>query len=153
AGMFAGGFPAVVSGVFALSDLLFLGQALPAAISGWAGYDLSAHPRVRMLVHLVAFPVITLANTLLTIQLGWVTPSLMVIPAITLALSSGYLAVLGVIAEHKLGRLMPRRGAWANGVLSASLFAFGAITLAPRHGWALLIATGLSLVAMFLISL
>ncbi|GAA5129378.1 hypothetical protein GCM10023320_49740 [Pseudonocardia adelaidensis] len=137
AGMFTGGFPAVVSAAFALSDLLFLGQTLPAAISGWAGYDLSAHPLARKLVHLVAMPVIAVANALLTVQFGWVAPSAMIIPAITLTLSSGYLAVLGVIAEAKLGRLQPRRGAWANGVLSASLLAFGVITLAPERGWTL----------------
>ncbi|HWN36588.1 MAG TPA: alpha/beta hydrolase [Pseudonocardia sp.] len=136
------GFAIAVNAAYAVADLLFLSQAGPSAVTGWAGWDIGAHAIIRKLVHRLALPVITIANLLLTIQLAFITNSAMVIPALTLTLSSGYLTILGLISEGKLGRLSPRRGAFANAVLNASLMAFGVITLLPTH-WPQLLAAAI----------
>ncbi|WP_343947234.1 trypsin-like peptidase domain-containing protein, partial [Pseudonocardia zijingensis] len=146
------GFVMAVNGAFLLADLLFLGQAAPSAITGWAGWDVGAHPLIRKLVHRFALPVITFANAMLTAQLAFIDSSPMVIPAIALTLSSGYLTILGLISEGKLGRLAPRRGALANGVLNASLMAFGVLTLLPDHWWQLIMAAGLGPVVLYAVS-
>ncbi|WP_343947279.1 alpha/beta hydrolase, partial [Pseudonocardia zijingensis] len=142
------GFVMVVNAAFLLADLLFLGQAAPSAITGWAGWDVGAHPLIRKLVHQRALPMITVANVLLTVQFGFIDSSPMVIPAMALTFSSGYLTILGLISEGKLGRLAPRRGAIANGVLNASLMVFGVVTLLPGHGWHLLAAAAVALVVL-----
>ncbi len=60
------------------------------------------------LVQLLGSPIITIANALLTAQLGFVESSLLFIPALTLTLSSGYLSFLGVVTELGLGRIAPQ---------------------------------------------
>ena len=147
-----GGFVLVVNAAYAVADLLFLGQAGPSAVTGWAGWDVGGHALVRKLVHRLALPVITVANLLLTLQLAFIDNSAMVIPALALTLSSGYLTILGLISESKNGRLAPRRGAFANAVLNASLMAFGVFTLLPGNAWPLVAAAIGAPVAMVLVS-
>ncbi|MBO0807882.1 MAG: hypothetical protein J2P32_06205, partial [Actinobacteria bacterium] len=147
-----GGFLFAVNALYAVSDVLFFGQAGPSAVTGWAGWDFGGHSMVRKLVHRLALPVITVANLLLTIQLGFINDSAMVIPALGLTLSSGYLSILGWISEGKLGRLSPRRGAFANAVLQGSLMAFGVFTLLPHHALGLGIGLGGALIGVYLVS-
>ncbi|WP_343946392.1 hypothetical protein, partial [Pseudonocardia zijingensis] len=152
-GMLTGdGFVFAVNAAYFLADLLFFGQAGPSAVTGWAGWDVGGHPLVRKLVHRLALPMITVANVLLALQLAFIDNSGMVIPAMALTLSSGYLKILGGISEGKLGRLAPRRGALANGVLNGSLMSFGVITLLPDHWLQLLGAAVLAPFVVFGVS-
>jgi hypothetical protein len=134
------GLDAWVNGTYAAADLLFLAQALPVAVAGWAGWDAGAHPLLRRIVHLGALPVITVANLLLVAQLG-VALDPTVIPAVVLTVSAGYLTRLAVTAELRLGRPAPRKGAWANAWLNAGLLAFGLAALLPTQPLAVVLAT------------
>ena len=52
-------------------------------------------------------------------------------PAAVLTAATGYLTWLGVAVELGLGRLAPRKGAWANAALAGGLVAFGVFGLLP----------------------
>jgi hypothetical protein len=129
-GMMTGtGLDAWVNGAFALSSALFLVQALPMTIMGWAGADFSSHPALRKVVHLGAFPAVTLGSLLLAIQSGVIDNSIMVVPALALTAAGGYLSALGATIELGHGRPAPRRGAAANAILGGSLVAIGVMNL------------------------
>ncbi|MGH8964386.1 MAG: hypothetical protein ACRDXB_03520, partial [Actinomycetes bacterium] len=127
-----GGLEWWTNAVYAFSDLLFLAQSGASATTGWAGWDIGAHPFIRKLVHRFALPVVTAANVLLTLQLAVVEHSYVAIPAIVLTAATGYLSALGIDAERRLGRQVPRRGAGANALLATSLVAFGLIGVGPE---------------------
>jgi hypothetical protein len=136
-----GGLEFWVNAVYAITDVLFFAQAGPAVITGLAGRDVvSHHPVVRKIVHLLGLPIITVANALLAtqlgiraVQLGEVGDIVMFGPAVVLTLATAYLAKLGIAVELGLGRIAPRKGAWANAYLNVGLLAFGVIGLLPAH--------------------
>ncbi|MGH8920393.1 MAG: hypothetical protein ACRD0H_19015, partial [Actinomycetes bacterium] len=132
-------FGVAVNGTFALADALFLVQALPAMIAGWVGYDPTLYPWIRATVQALALPVITVANFLFSLQLAFVDPSLLVVPAVALTLASGYLSWLGIAAELGLGRIETRKGVYANLVLAASLLTIGLAEVVPASGWGLVL--------------
>ncbi len=128
-----GSFAWWMNGTFALSDVLFLTQALPAAIAGWLGYDVNLLPRIRKITQAFAMPVITVANFLLSLHAGFVDHSPMVLAAIGLTVSSAYLSWLGIAAELGLGRIQPRKGVTANLVMATSLLAYGLAAVLPTQ--------------------
>jgi hypothetical protein len=114
-----------VNGTYVVADVVFLAQAAIAAITGIAGFDGSGHPRVRRMVQLVGLPVITVANLLLTVQMHAAGDPLLLGAAYVLTGATAYLTKLAVTAELKLGRVQPRKGAWASTLLGGGVLAFG----------------------------
>ncbi|OLT01619.1 hypothetical protein BJF90_30750 [Pseudonocardia sp. CNS-004] len=129
-----GGLDFWVNAVYAITDVLFFAQAGPAVITGFAGRDVASHhPAVRRIIHLLGLPIITVANALLTVQLVLAANLVLVGPAVALTLATAYLTKLGLAVELGLGRIAPRKGAWANTYLNAGLLAFGVLGLLPAN--------------------
>ncbi|GAA1269251.1 hypothetical protein GCM10009609_35470 [Pseudonocardia aurantiaca] len=121
-----------VNAVYAVTDVLFFLPAIASVVTGFAGKDVAGHhPISRKLVHLLGMPIITVANALLTWQLLLEHEWLSVVPAVVLTYATGYLTKLGVVVELGLGRIAPRKGAWASAWLAGGLVAFGVIGLIP----------------------
>jgi hypothetical protein len=124
-----------VNAVYAVTDVLFFLPAIASVVTGFAGKDVAGHhPISRKLVHLLGMPIITVANALLTVQLAMAPEQwLLVGPALVLTAATGYLTKLGLVVELGLGRIAPRKGAWASAWLAGGLVAFGVIGLLPAN--------------------
>ena len=130
----SGGLDLWVNLAYAITDVLFFAQAGPAVVTGFAGRDVASHhPAVRRIVHLLGLPTITVANALLVAQSVVAGSVVLIVPAVALTLATAYLFTLGAAVELGLGRIAPRKGAWANTFLSAGLLAFGLIGLLPAY--------------------
>ena len=121
-----------VNAVYAVTDVLFFLPAIASVVTGFAGKDVAGHhPLARKLVHLLGLPIITLANALLTVQMAVELNLLFVVPAAVLTIATAYLTKLGLAVELGLGRIAPRKGAYANAALAAGLLGFGVIGMLP----------------------
>ena len=127
-----GGLEMWVNAVYAVTDVVFFLPAVASVVTGFAGKDVAGHhPLSRKLVHLVGLPIITVANALLTVQMVLGLNLLFVVPAVALTIATAYLTKLGLAVELGLGRIAPRKGAYANTALAGGLLGFGVIGMLP----------------------
>lgn len=122
---------ALTGGTYALADALFMVAALPNAVGGWSGYDNSLRALYRRVQNALAFPVLTAANGLLTVQYAGHLQGWQALIAALLTYSTAKISALGLRIEAQRGRVSPWVGPAHAGTTAAALAALGAIGLFP----------------------